>query len=145
MNDAQSIETLQVKVGGMSCSFCTETIRKAVGRQEGVKEVHVSLSHEEALIRYDPQKVTSTELRETLRSLGYTVRDPHKVRSFEEQEEELRIERRRLILAGIFAAISAGMLVTINPCGCAMLQFMCRSSWTPGRRMPRPWTACASG
>ena len=27
------IETLQLKVGGMSCSFCAESIRKAVGRQ----------------------------------------------------------------------------------------------------------------
>ena len=40
----------------MSCSFCTETIRKAYGRQEGVKEVHVSLSHEEALIHYVPKR-----------------------------------------------------------------------------------------
>jgi len=106
-------ETLQLKIGGMSCSFCTETIRKAYGRMDGVHEVHVSLSHEEALIRYDPQKVTPTELRDTLRSLGYTVRDPRKVRSFEEQEEELRTERRRLILAGVFTGIGAVLMVVI--------------------------------
>jgi len=104
-------ETLQVKIGGMSCSFCTATIHKAYGRMEGVQEVHVSLSHEEALIRYEPQKVTPTELRDTLRSLGYTVRDPRKVRSFEEQEEELQTERRRLILAGVFTAVSAGLML----------------------------------
>lgn len=111
MNNTQTMETLQVKIGGMSCSFCTETIRKAYGRMDGVEEVHISLSHEEALVRYDPQQVTPTELQDILRSLGYTVRDPHKVRSFEEQEEELRTERRRLILAGIFTAISAILMV----------------------------------
>ena len=107
MNDTPLVDTLQVKIGGMSCSFCTETIRQAYGRMDGVQEVHVSLSHEEALVRYDPQRVTPTELQDTLRSLGYTVRDPRKVRSFEEQEEELGIERRRLELAGVFSAISA--------------------------------------
>ncbi len=111
MNATRNFETLQVKIGGMSCSFCTETIRKAFSRMEGVHEVHVSLSHEEALIRYDPQKVTPTELWDTLRSLGYTVRDPRKVRAFEEQEEELRTERRRLILAGLFTAISAVLMI----------------------------------
>ena len=112
MSEARG-ETLHVKIGGMSCSFCTETIRKAYGRIEGVHEVHVSLAHEEALIRYDPQKVTLTELKDTLRSLGYTVRDPRKVRSFKEQEEELRRERRRLILAGGFTAISAGLMLAM--------------------------------
>jgi len=111
MNNTQTMETLQVKIGGMSCSFCTETIRKAYGRMEGVQEVHVSLSHEEAMVRYEPDNVTPTELQDTLRSLGYTVRDPRKVRSFEEQEEELRTERRRLILAGIFTALSAVLML----------------------------------
>ncbi len=113
MSDVQAVETLQVKIGGMSCSFCTETIRKACSRVEGVREVHVSLSHEEALIRYDPRKVTPTQLRDLLRSLGYTVRDPAKVRSFEEQEEELRRERRRLALAGVFTGISAVLMVAM--------------------------------
>jgi|Deesub1362A_J573_1020465.scaffolds.fasta_scaffold02583_4 cation transport ATPase len=113
MSKAHAVETLQVKIGGMSCSFCTETIHKAYSRMDGVYEVHVSLSHEEALIRYDPQKITPTELRDTLRSLGYTVRDPRKVRSFEEQEKQLRIERQRLILAGVFTVISALLMLAM--------------------------------
>ena len=40
---------LQVKIGGMSCSFCTETIRQAFDRMQGVEEVHISLSHEEGM------------------------------------------------------------------------------------------------
>ncbi len=61
----------------------------------------------------DPRLVEPTALEDTLRSLGYTVRDLRKARSFEEQEEELRLERRRLVLAGLFTAASiASMLVT---------------------------------
>ncbi|MBI2369126.1 MAG: cation-translocating P-type ATPase, partial [Deltaproteobacteria bacterium] len=98
-----SLERAQFKVGGMACSFCTETIKKGLGRMDGVAEVHVSLAHEEALVTYDPQRVHATTLADTLRSLGYRVRDPAKVRTFEEEEAELQHERDRLTIAGAAA------------------------------------------
>ncbi len=104
---------LQVNIGGMSCSFCTATIDKAMSRMDGVRQVHVSLAHEEALITYDPSRLTPTQLRDTLRSLGYTVRDTDKVRAYEEQQSELRGERKRLIVAGIFTAIAAGLMAAM--------------------------------
>lgn len=94
------MEKVQFKIGGMSCSFCAETIRQALTRMEGVSEVHVSLAHEETLIEYDPAKVVPDALKKTLVAVGYTVRDPAKARSFEEEEEEIRRERDRLIIAG---------------------------------------------
>ncbi|MBI4264677.1 MAG: heavy metal translocating P-type ATPase [Acidobacteria bacterium] len=92
-----------MKVGGMSCSFCANSIRKAIGRQKGVDDVHVSLAHEEALVRYHPDQVTDTQIEDTLRGLGYTVRDPRKVQSFEEQEAMMRRERNNLLVAAGFA------------------------------------------
>jgi len=100
-----ALAKLQVKIGGLACSFCVETIRKGLGRIDGVAEVHVSLAHEEALVTYDPGRVTPTTLTDTLRSLGYTVRDPNKVRSFEDEDAELQRERDRLIIAGAAAWI----------------------------------------
>lgn len=96
----------RMKIGGMSCSFCASTINKAYGRIDGVYEVGVSLAHEEGLVRYDPSKVTPEKLRRTLEELGYTYRDPEKVRSFDEDAAELRRERGRLIAAGSFAVAS---------------------------------------
>jgi Cu+-exporting ATPase len=82
-------ETLQLKIGGMSCSFCVASITKALSRMEGVQEASVNLAHEEALVRYEPTKITPSQLKETLLDLGYTVRDADKVRTFEEEEAEL--------------------------------------------------------
>ena len=98
---------LQVKVGGISCSFCAESIRKAYRRIDAVKDVNVSLAHEEVLIQYDPEKITEIALKNTLRQLGYTVRDPKKVRTFEEEEAELEQEKWRLIIAAGFAGTGA--------------------------------------
>ncbi len=105
--------TLQVKVGGMSCSFCTATIERALGRMDGVVEVHVSLAHEDALIRYDPTRRRPEEILQLLRRLGYTIRDPDKVRAFEEQEEELAREWRRLQVTGVLAGGAALLMVAM--------------------------------
>ncbi len=102
---------VQMKIGGMSCSFCTETLRKAVGRLDGVQKVSVSLAHEEALVEYDPIRVDEIKIKDTVRSVGYTVRDPKKVRTFEEQEAELRRETGRLIIAASFTWIALDMMV----------------------------------
>ncbi len=96
----------RMKIGGMSCSFCTSTIDKAYSRIDGVDEVGVSLTHEEGLVRYDPSKVTPEELRRTLEQIGFTYRDPEKMRSFEEEIAELRRERGRLIVAAGFTVAS---------------------------------------
>ena len=101
----------RMKIGGMSCSFCTSTIDKVYSRIDGVYEVGVSLAHEEGLVKYDPSKVTPEELRRTLEQIGYTYRDPEKVRSFEEEASELRRERGRLIVAAGFTVVSLALML----------------------------------
>ena len=109
--DVPEVETLQLKIGGISCSFCASSIEKAVGRQKGVDEVHVSIAHEEALIRFRPSELSATKIKDTLRALGYTIRDPRKVNDFEEQEALARKERWDLVSAALFAIILFGAMV----------------------------------
>ena len=108
--ERNSMEKLNVKIGGMQCSFCVDSIHKALARMKGVGEVAVSLSHEEALVRYEPQKVTPQELKDTLTSLGYSVRDPRKVQAFEEEQAEVRRHRNQLTWAAGFMAVSLGLM-----------------------------------
>ena len=107
------MEKLQLRVGGMFCSFCAESIEKALGSMEGVADVRVSLAHEEVLVHYNPEEVKEAELKKVLRQLGYTIRDPGKVRSYEEEEAELRRERHRLIISGCFAMLAALLMLVM--------------------------------
>lgn len=101
---------LQLKVGGMHCSLCTESIHKGLSRLEGIEDAQVSIAHEEALIRYDPARIGEYEIRETLADLGYTARDPDAAEIFAEEEEELAVARRKALLSGgLLAAASAIM------------------------------------
>jgi len=109
----QELERLQLNIGGMSCSFCTMTIQKAYRRMKGVEAVHVSLAHEEALIEYDPAKHTPDELRDVLRQIGYTVRDPDKVQAFEEKKAELRHARTLLLVAAAFTVASLALMIAL--------------------------------
>ncbi len=107
MEETGPQSSYQVKVGGMSCSFCASTIEQAYRRIDGVNDVSVSMAHEEVLVKYDPDGVNEVELNDTLRELGYSIRDPDKVRRFREQQEELGRGRKRLLASGIAAIISA--------------------------------------
>lgn len=71
----------------------------------------MSLSHEEALIQYDPEQIAPEQIKKILRSLGYTIRDINKVRAFEEQEAELQIAARRLMVSSIFILTALGFMV----------------------------------
>ena len=106
---------IRARIGGLHCSLCTGTIEKALGRHKGVDKVAVSLTHEQALVEYDPQIVTPETLLRTLRDIGYTIHDPNKLRPFEEEERELVAEGRRFLTATAFSLLSIALIT--DPAG----------------------------
>ncbi|CAM4090647.1 cation-translocating P-type ATPase [Nocardiopsis rhodophaea] len=104
-------DRLLINIGGLHCGFCAHTIERAVGRLDGVEQVSVSLAHEEALVVHDARRVRATEIRDLLRDLGYTIRDPRRVRAFEEAEAELSEARLRLAAAAVAAAIALWLML----------------------------------
>ena len=115
----------RAKIGGLHCSLCTGTIERALGRQQGVYKVAVSLTHEQALVEYDPALIRPDALVQTLRDIGYTIWDPRKVRAYEDEERDLVREGRRLLVAIVLslAAIAlvaqpAGLWLFVLPAFC---------------------------
>jgi len=100
----------QFNVGGMSCSFCAESIEKAYRRTDGVEDVDVSLAHEEVLVQYDADRIGEVEVKDTLRDLGYTIRDPDKEKRYEQQQAELADGKHRLVLAGSASIVVAALM-----------------------------------
>ena len=101
---------IRARIGGLHCSLCTGTIEKALGRLPGVEKVAVSLTHEQALIEYDPGVTRAADLLQTLIDIGYTVSDPRKLRPYDEEEHALVQERRRFLIA-LTSSIAAMGLV----------------------------------
>ncbi len=107
-------ERIRARIAGLHCSLCTGTIEKALGRMNGVHTVAVSLTHEQALVDYDPTVVSPEQILGTLRDVGYQLYDPRKLRPFEEEERDLVREGARL-LAAITASLTAiGLIATVH-------------------------------
>ena len=100
---------IRAHIGGLHCSLCTGTIEKALGRRPGVDKVAVSLTHEQALIEFDPSVTRAEALLQTLKDIGYTVSDPRKVRPFEEEERALVRERGRFLTALAMSIAAMGL------------------------------------
>ena len=106
---------IRARIGGLHCSLCTGTIEKALGRIRGVDKVAVSLTHEQALVEFDPNVVRPEALLQTLRDIGYTIHDPHKLRPFEEEERDLVREGRRFLIATALSLFALALIV--HPAG----------------------------
>lgn len=100
---------IRARIGGLHCSLCTGTIEKAIGSQPGVDKVSVSLTHEQALIEYDPSVSKAEELLQILKDIGYTISDPNKLQPFDEQEKELVRERKRFLTALVASIAAMGL------------------------------------
>ncbi len=126
---------LQVKIGDMHCSFCVSTIEKALTRRAGVERVSVSLAHEEGLVEYEPERIGPQEIVDTLRAVGYSVRDPRKLRSFEEDEAALAAERNRFLI-GLGFTLAALALMGFKWTG---NQSLLTVTWAGERFFIGPW------
>ena len=106
---------IRARIGGLHCSLCTGTIEKALGRLPGVDRIAVSLTHEQALVEYDPAVVRPAAVLQTLRDIGYSIHDPRKLRPFEEEERDLVREGRRFVAAVSMSLASVALIA--NPTG----------------------------
>ncbi|KVK87579.1 ATPase P [Burkholderia ubonensis] len=101
---------IRARIGGLHCSLCTGTIEKALGKRPGVDKVAVSLTHEQALIEYDPRVARAEDLLQTLKDIGYTISDPRKLRPYDEEERALVRERGRFLIALAASIASMGLV-----------------------------------
>ncbi|MCM3161255.1 MULTISPECIES: copper chaperone CopZ [Metabacillus] len=67
------METVTIKVEGMSCQHCVNSIEGSVGKLEGVSTVKVDLDRGTVNIDFDPEKVTKDKMKDAIEDQGYDV------------------------------------------------------------------------
>ena len=99
--------TVIIPVGGMTCAACAGRIEKVLGRLSGVVSASVNLVTEKATVKYHPQKVRQSDLREAIEKTGYAALEISKVSAADEdskhKQKEIRAMRKRFIVAAAFA------------------------------------------
>ncbi|MCW4027003.1 MAG: heavy metal translocating P-type ATPase, partial [Candidatus Bathyarchaeota archaeon] len=62
-----------MKIGGMTCASCAQTIETALRETEGIMEANVNLATEKAVVVYDPQQIGYENVKKTIEDTGYQV------------------------------------------------------------------------
>lgn len=62
-----------LKVQGMSCGHCVQSVKGALEPVEGISEVEVSLENGEVKVTYDEAKVDKDLMKQLIEDNGYDV------------------------------------------------------------------------
>lgn len=62
-----------LKVEGMSCNHCVQTVEKALGKLTGVEKVKVELADKKVSVDYAEGQVTVDALKSAIEEQGYDV------------------------------------------------------------------------
>ena len=67
------METITLKVSGMSCGGCVASVTRALRALPGVAEVTVALEPGTATISFDPQRTGLPALKRAVEDAGYEI------------------------------------------------------------------------
>lgn len=67
------MNSVQLKIGGMTCSACAKAIERAVGKLPSAKDVSVNYATEKLSVSYDEQKLALDEVKKAVIKAGYEV------------------------------------------------------------------------
>jgi Cu+-exporting ATPase len=64
-------EKTVVRIGGMSCVSCAQSIERGLLREKGVANASVNFATEKAVVEYDPEKVSLQRIGKVIEQAGY--------------------------------------------------------------------------
>lgn len=62
-----------IKIEGMHCHRCEQTIRQALQKYPGIREVEIDFASGQASVLYDKGSVTTSQLADAVVKAGYRV------------------------------------------------------------------------
>jgi len=89
-----ALESVQMKVSGLMCSFCTMSVEKALKRYPAINSVMVNLVHGIVLVEADTAKINREQLAEAVEKLGYAVSSTE-VQQYKTDEELFSLIKQR--------------------------------------------------
>ena len=65
------METIVLKVGGMSCGGCVKSVTGVLSKLPGVESVEVSLEKAQAVVEFDPALSDKTQMIKAIVDAGF--------------------------------------------------------------------------
>ena len=109
-----------IPIAGMTCAACAKAIERALGKLEGVESISVNLATEKAAVKYLPEKVRLSEIKQAINKAGYQALEIENKNTVDEdklrKEKEIKTLWTKFIISAIFSIpllyIAMGPMVT---------------------------------
>ena len=62
-----------LKIDGMTCCGCVAAVERVITGLDGVSRAEVSLAEKQAIVEYEPTRVSVSELTSAIEDAGYEV------------------------------------------------------------------------
>lgn len=97
-------ESVFLKISGMTCVTCAQTIEKALNEKEGIYKASVNFALEKAAVEYDPEQISIAGIIKVIRDVGYDVIEPEEGledREKRERERSIRILKYKFAFSAV--------------------------------------------
>jgi Cu+-exporting ATPase len=99
-------EKTLIRISGMHCVSCAQTIEKALKKEQGIINVNVNFATEKAVVEYDPAKVSLEKIGDIIREVGY---EPVGIAREEEKTREISLKISGMSCASCAATIEKAL------------------------------------
>jgi len=107
------METVTLKLRGMSCASCANSIEDAIRTVPGVSESNVNFGIEQATVTYDPRKTDLDTIQDAVSEAGYSafsLQEQTMVTGEDDAEKSMRAAesrqlKRKVIVGGALSAL----------------------------------------
>ncbi|UCC57971.1 MAG: copper ion binding protein, partial [Candidatus Bathyarchaeum sp.] len=104
-------QTITLKIGGMHCATCVQTIEKVLNKKEGIYRANVNLALETATVEYNTAQISLAGIKKVIRDIGYDVIEAEEgAEDAEKKERERNIRTLKYRLA-FSAAINIPVVI----------------------------------
>ncbi len=107
-------EQVTIRIGGMTCAICVQTIEAALKSLDGIVAVTVNLGTERAYVTYNPSIVTLFQMRDAITEAGYQYLGTDKEGTLRGGEAEIKADLHdkltRVIVGFAISAVLMGMM-----------------------------------
>ncbi len=109
----KNVENVNLKLRGMSCAACANSIESAISNVPGVAECNVNFGAEQATVKYNPRQTSIEDIQNAVEAAGYSaysLQSQEMVTGEDDAEKAARIAEsrdliRKIIVGGIISLL----------------------------------------
>lgn len=97
-------EKAEFDISGMTCAACAARIEKRLNKLDGVNKAAVNFAVETALVEYNPDEVSTADMMEAIKKLGYSlILKVENAEKGDHKEREIQHQKGKFIFSAILA------------------------------------------